>query len=219
MAGLKTHHFIAYLAAGALALIVGLWAGRLAEHNPPQPTVELQGGTPLGHMHRAIPEFTLTDHDGQPFDRSRLTGHWTLMFFGYTHCPDICPMTLAVLAATMQELGKLPAAERPAELQVVFVSVDPERDSPEQLKTYTHYFNPNFLGVTGPEAQINALTGALGILHAKVPDPNNPGGYLVDHSASILVVNPRAELEAVLGAPHSAPVIAADLSTLYTHYE
>lgn len=219
MAGLKTHHLIAYLAAGVLALIVGLWAGRIAEHSPPGPKVELQGGTALGHVHRAIPQIALTDQDGQPFDRARLEGRWSLLFFGYTHCPDICPMTLAVLAGTMQELDKLPAAERPADLQVVFVSVDPERDTPEQLKTYTQYFNPGFLGVTGTDEQLNALTSALGILHAKVADPNNPTSYLVDHSASILVVNPRAELEAVLSAPHSAPVIAADLRTLYTHYE
>lgn len=220
MASLKTQHVIVYLVVAVVAVLVGLWAGSLTnDGSPPSAGVELKGGTALGYMHRAIPDVTLEDHNGATFDRSRLQDHWTLMFFGYTHCPDICPMALATLTATMPEIDKaLPRESRQYPIQVVFVSVDPERDTPEQLKTYTTYFHPEFLGVTGPEQELATLTDALGILHVKVADPNNDQNYLIDHSASILVVNPAAELSAILSTPHSPPVIAADLATLVEHY-
>lgn len=219
MTGLKTPRLLIYLAAAALAVGLGLWVGHITDNTDKPLELQLQGGTALGHLHRRLPGFELIDGRERPFTRESLEGQWTLMFFGYTHCPDICPMTLAVLAGAWPELAKLPAETDGRPVRVVFVSVDPQRDDPGKLSTYTGYFNPEFIGVTGPETQIRQLTDALGILYAKVPDPNNPDNYLVDHSASILVINPRAELEAVLSAPHSAPVIAADLRRLITRYD
>lgn len=220
MAALKTHHIAAYVLAGILALVLGLWAGGLRENGDGEPRgIALQGGTAMGHLHRSIPEFTLADAAGRPFTRERLLGRWSFMFFGYTHCPDICPMTMAILANTAKAIDENAADGSAAPYQVIFVSVDPERDEPEQLNAYVSYFNPDFVGVTGDRSAIESLTSELGILHVRVPDPNNAGNYLVDHSASILLVNPAGELEAILSAPHSAEVMASDFRTLLQQYD
>ena len=219
MASLKTHHLIAYTAAAALALILGLWAGGITDNGQlPAPGLELEGGTSLAPDQRPLPRFELSDHNGSAFDNARLSGHWSLLFFGYTHCPDICPTTLVTMANAAKQIDALPGAAGKAQYQMIFVSVDPERDNLEHLKTYVTHFDPDFLGVTGPDDKIKTLTGPLGILHVKVPDPRDPENYLVDHNASILVVNPRGEWEAVLRAPHDAGTIARDFEAIVTHY-
>ena len=143
----------------------------------------------------ALPE--LVKHDGQPFTNDDLKGHWTLVFFGYTRCPDICPMTMNVLA----EAKKKATAEFP---QVVFVSVDPQRDTVEMLGDYVRYFDPEFTGVTGEENMIQALTLQTSVLYMKVPGSSGKeDDYLVDHSSSIILINPKGQLAAFLAAPHT----------------
>src|SRR5437868_1141102 len=88
---------------------------------------------------RPLPEFALTDHNGASFDQARLKQHWSLLFFGFTHCPDVCPTTLGMLAQTEKLLADLPAAQRP---QIVLISVDPQRDTPQQLAAYVRFFSP-----------------------------------------------------------------------------
>jgi len=153
----------------------------------------------------AVPEVQLTRDDGTPFKLAALRGKWTLMFFGFTHCPDICPTTLATLAEVHSVLKKSsPYAEQG---QVVFVSVDPERDAPAQLAQYVHYFHHDFIGVTGPEAQLKPLTGTLGVLFMKVAE----GGadYSVDHSAGVFFIDPAGRLVSVMTPPHTADGIIA----------
>jgi protein SCO1/2 len=214
MSGLKHTHLFAYLSAGALALALGFWAGGMGERGSERAAIELESGTAMGHAHRPVPSFELADHRGRPFGREQLQGRWSFMFFGYTHCPDICPMTMAVLAQATQEIV---SRDPDADHQVVFVSVDPQRDEGEQLARYVTYFNPEFVGVTGPKDQIDALTLPLGIVYAQVDNPNG-GDYLVDHSGSILLINPRGEVEALLRAPHTPETIATDFGTLLDHY-
>jgi protein SCO1/2 len=156
---------------------------------------------------RALADFSLTDHRGNIFDRNSLQGDWTLMFFGYTHCPDICPTTLQTLAQARRIAG---ADHAP---RIVFVSVDPERDSAEKLATYIAYFDPSLIGVSGERARLDTFTRDLGILHMK-GEPKADGGYLVDHSASIFLFNPKGELRALFSAPHDAARLADDLKTL-----
>ncbi|RME33123.1 MAG: SCO family protein [Gammaproteobacteria bacterium] len=151
---------------------------------------------------KEVAPFRLTDSAGEVFDQDRLRGHWSLLFFGYTHCPDVCPSTLATLARTTKLLegdGELP--------QVVFVSVDPQRDEPQRLGEYVRYFDPRFLAVTAPEAPLLSLTRQLGVLSLKVEDPQG-GDYLVDHSASIFLIDPRLRVVAVLSPPHEAGELA-----------
>lgn len=155
---------------------------------------------------RPLPDFSLTDHHGAAFGPARLAGHWTFLFFGFTHCPDVCPTTLQTLARARAALADLPAAQRPA---VVMVSVDPGRDTPEQLAGYVPYFDPEFLGVTGPEDALAPLTGSLGVAYGYTPAADGEG-YIVDHTAAIFLVDPSGRLAAVFGTPHDAATIADD---------
>ena len=138
-----------------------------------------------------------------------MRGRWSLLFFGYTHCPDACPATLAELAQVSLALNDLPAAERP---QVWLLSVDPKRDTVAALHEYVRFFNPQFRALTGTPAAVEALTMELGI--AVVYKNQAAEDYAVDHSAAILLVNPAAELSAVFPAPHQVRVIAADYRSI-----
>ena len=152
-----------------------------------------------------VPAVNLTRDDGSPFKLADLRGKWTLMFFGFTHCPDVCPTTLDLLAQVHTILKKSPPYD--AQGQVVFVSVDPERDQPAQLAQYVHYFHSDFIGVTGREAELKSLTRTLGVLFMKVAE----GGpdYTVDHSAGVFYIDPAGRLVSVLTPPHTADSVIA----------
>jgi protein SCO1/2 len=154
---------------------------------------------------RALPPLDLTAQDGQRWPPDFFSGHWTLVFFGFTQCPDICPTTLAVLAQVRRQLSDLPAAEQP---RVLLVSVDPERDTPDLLAAYVRFFDPAFNGATGSLESIAATAAAFGVPYAKVTTPD--GGYTMDHGSGIFVVGPSGGIVAYLSAPHDAGVIARD---------
>jgi protein SCO1/2 len=150
---------------------------------------------------RGIADFSLLDQHGKAFDRNALQGNWTMMFFGYAHCPDVCPTTLQTLVQVKRRLGDAWAP------RIVFVSVDPERDTPDKLAAYLGYFDPAIIGLVGERAKLEAFTRDLGIMHMK-GETRPDGGYLVDHTASVLLLDPRAELRALFSAPHDAARIA-----------
>jgi protein SCO1 len=189
-------------------VVAGILAGIGAAHflkreqaAPPAPERAL-----LFQETRPLPEFSLVDQTGRGFVPERLRGHWTLLFFGFVNCPDVCPTTLATLATVRRELADLPAAEIPA---VTLVSVDPGRDTPEQLARYVAHFDASFTGVTGTPEAIAELTQALGV--AVIIGPAQPdGSYTVDHSAAIFLVGPEGRVAALFGAPHEAAGIARD---------
>ncbi len=187
-------------ASGAFAL--GLGTSYLWQQGSQAPALER--ATLLEASAKALPSFSLIDQEGAPFSNDRLKRRWTLMFFGYTHCPDICPLTLNELKGMYVRLAGTPY---PQDTQVVFVSVDPQRDSPQQLKRYVQYFDAHFLGVTGSEPELLKLTRALGIYYAA----NGSGkDYLVDHSAAIVLIDDRGQNRALFSAPHEAAVLARD---------
>ncbi len=185
-------------------IVAGVVAGRFLARDASAPVV-LERGT-LFQESRALPEFSLVDQAGRSFDRERLRGHWTFLFFGFVNCPDICPTTLATLAGARQMLADLPAGERP---EVAFVSVDPGRDTPEALARYVAHFDPTFTGATGEPAEISGLTEALGVAVIIGPAAED-GSYSVDHTAAIFLVNPEARVAALFGTPHEATTIAGD---------
>lgn len=147
---------------------------------------------------RSLGSFSAVDQDGREFGEDRLMGQWSFLFFGYSHCPDICPVTLSVLKQFYEGIEQSGEAEN---VQVIFVSVDPERDTPERLREYVHYFNPDFIGVSGSTEQIADLAGKAGIVYMR-GEQTSSGNYLVDHTASILLVDPRGRLVSIYSAPH-----------------
>ncbi len=210
------------------AIAAGLWFGATTFRGLSRPMpVTLEEGTLLPQP-RPLADFALTDQDGRPFSLANLRGGWTFLAIGYTHCPDICPMTLATFDAIDRQIaqsgtqsGAQSGAGRRVEARprFLFVSVDPGRDTPERLAQYVRYFNPGFLGATGEEAQLRALTAQLGLLYVRVEGQDTAMGYLMDHSASILLVDPRGRLTAIFSAPHDAAGMASDFLTIAANHQ
>jgi protein SCO1/2 len=153
----------------------------------------------------ALPAVELVDDSNRPFGLESLRGAYSLMFFGFTHCPDVCPLTLQVLAQARAELNASRPESTPA---VVFVSVDPHRDTPDRIRDYLSNFDPEMIGVTASDPALEPLLEALGVSVQK----HEHGGenYNVVHNSTIYFLSPEAELIAVSSAPHDAPTIAAD---------
>lgn len=159
---------------------------------------------------RVVSDFSLIDHHSQAFTLADLRGKWSLIFFGFTHCPDVCPGTLYDLHQIRQNMQQTLPAETSLP-QFLFISVDPERDTPAKLEQYLSFFDPSFVGVTGDHAQLLPLTRQLGIAYRiGTPDPAT-AQYDVAHSASILLTDPQGRLYGVLPAPHDVAKISADL--------
>jgi len=135
--------------------------------------------------------FTLVGSDGEPFPSSRLAGKPYAVFFGFTHCPDVCPTTLARLVRLRDELGKGDDA-----FNILFVSVDPERDGPEQVATYEDAFGGAVIALTGSPAQIDDVKTRYGIFSRKAPDGS--GGYSVDHTSTVLLFDRDGDFVATL---------------------
>lgn len=193
----------------ALAAGVGLYGGQ--RFFAPAALPQMQNSL-LYPQFKQIPEFRLTADDGRAFTQADLLGRWSLVFIGFTHCPDICPTTLADLAKARQAMGDLPEVERP---QIVFVSVDPERDSPKLAGDYARYFDESARGVTGEHDALQPFTRSLGMVYMQ--SPQEGGGYAVDHSASVAIVNPEGLQVGLVRPPLDSAKIATDLRALAAH--
>ncbi len=159
---------------------------------------------------RVINAFELTADDGDLFTKTNLRGSWTLMFFGFTHCGYVCPTTLDALNKMVVSLrGKLPKRLIP---KIVMVSVDPDRDSVDAMHKYVKSFNPNFVGVRGTLAELRQLTQQLNVVFTKVKSTN--GGYMINHSNEIMVLDPNGNLRAFLSYPHKGPTMAKDYEAM-----
>lgn len=139
---------------------------------------------------RALSPFVLTDHTGAQMTNESLQNQWTLAFVGYTFCPDICPVTLAEINKVYAQLDELKSL---TPLKIWFLSVDPKRDTTERLNEYINYFNPNFVASTGPHTELFPLVRSMGMMYSTSESTDNPN-YLVDHSASIVVINPLGQV-------------------------
>ncbi len=145
---------------------------------------------------RMIDDFALSNHHAEPFSLEDLQGHWTMIFFGFTYCPDICPTTMALLNTFYNEQQSGPFGK---DLQIIMVSVDPARDTPDKLEPYVTYFNPEFTGVTGDFIVTHKLATQLAIPFAKVPGGGED--YLIEHSANIALINPQGHYVGFFKAP------------------
>lgn len=206
---------MAFALLAVVVLVAGVWLGnRFFGPGQGGPGFEAPPATLLPEP-RALVDFSLTDHRAQPFNRERLIGHWTLAFFGYTHCPDVCPNTMAVLNLVTRQLAGSPGGME--QVQVVFISVDPERDTLEQLASYVPYFNEDFIGATGSPEELLALARQVGVLYMRTPG-NTPENYLVDHSASIMLLDPQGRWHAIFPAPHDPAAVAGAFAKIREHY-
>ena len=193
------------LAAAAVAgALAGVAAGFvLTRTEPAMPALER---ATLFEASRPLPAIALQDQSERAFDRGRMRGHWTLLFFGFTNCPDVCPTTLATLAEARRQLADLPPGEIP---DVVLATVDPARDTPATLARYVAHFDPSFTGITGSPESIEAFTRDLGVA-VMIGEPAADGSYTVDHSAAVFLIDPAAEFTALFSTPHEAATIARD---------
>ncbi len=188
-----------------IALVLGV----LMFLSLPQPRLPDIGGFIL-QPPKSLPEFQLISDEGQPLGPNDLYGRWQFLFFGYTFCPDICPLTLL----DFSKVQNLLAEQGFNEIGYRFISVDPLRDTPERLKEYVRYSNPIFRGATGTPEEINRLTRAVGAVYTiHEPEPGKDF-YLVDHSATVMILNPRGELAAVFSPPHDPETVAQEFIAL-----
>jgi len=166
----------------------------------------------------AIPilPFTLTDQSGQPFTEKRLKGKWSFIFFGYTHCPDICPTTLSTLKQINSALQEQPQAA--TDIQVIFVSVDPQRDKPEMLEKYMAFFNPKFTAVTGYADPLLNFSRQFGAAYIKEPT-DTANNYLISHTSSIFLVDPKIRIVASFSPPHDAQRITAQYLKIHDLFQ
>ncbi len=192
---------LAWTTLGVVVLAGVLGAALLLRRPPALP--ELDGG--LAEEAHALPGFSLAGSRGPVTERD-LHGRWHWLFFGYTHCPDACPTTLAALSEVSQRLGQA-GAEAP---QVVFISVDPARDSPALVDAYLGALSPGALGAVGDDAALAPLTGYLGVFHRANPPAGKEGDYTVDHTATVFLVDGEGRLRASFPPPQQPATLATD---------
>lgn len=210
-AGIKRTLLIWILAL--IALILGLFVANLMSPLTTSTSLSREELLEIGYFafpaERQIASFELLDHHSQPINNSSLIGGWSLLFFGFTFCPDVCPTTLAVLSKAHRSLQ---SSER-NQVSIMMVSVDPERDTPERLAAYVTAFDQDFVGVTGDVEQIAAFASSVHVAFGKVPGPDAVT-YSVNHSSHIVVINPAGNYAGFLKAPHSPENVIKVLNSL-----
>ncbi len=201
---------------GAIVGLGGLSAGYVVSRlaSAPAPYTPETPGLLWPNPKRLGP-FELEATDGGTVDLTRLQGRWSFLFFGFTFCPDVCPATLMTMATVMKQIQ---ASDPANDVQTLFVSVDPQRDTTERMRSYVEFFDPRFVGARAPLERLEALTRQLGILHFR-GEPDESGNYEVDHSASILLVDPQARLVGIFGTPHVPETIASQYHAIRTFVE
>ena len=198
-----------FVLVAIVALVLGLTVNKvLTSKGQGDPTVLLDAGIVLLPQSRSLPELSLTNQDGQTVAVDQLKDQWSLLFFGYTFCTDICPATLAQLRELQ---GQLPP-ETLAKLRIVLVTVDPNRDTPEQLKKYLDYFDAGFIGLTGEQATLQKLANGVSIPY--IPADTSKENYTVDHSGNLVIIGPDGKQRGFIRAPINNSKLAAQLPGL-----
>jgi len=195
MSSIRARWFV--IAAAVCAGVGGFWLAQQLDRGSPR----LASGTWLPQA-KPVADFRLLDISGQPFGRRQLAGAPTLVFFGFTRCPDVCPATLYKLAQ-IKKRAAIPG------LRVLFISVDPARDTPTALALYVHAFDPQFQGLTGDSQTLARLAANFGVMVNRVELPG--GDYTMDHSAVVFLLNAAGNIAAVFTPPFDVAAFSADL--------
>ena len=192
-------------AVALAAMLAGVWLADIYREHDSRAVLLPDQVITLFPEPKPLTAFALTDHKNRVFDLASLKGKWSFLFFGFTHCPDVCPTTLAVLARARDNIARNSVGAE--DIQFVFISVDPNRDTASKLRQYVDYFDSTFLGVTGNDAQIGNLAAQLGAAYQVAITPGMEN-YPVYHSAAVFLLDPRARYHAVFTPPHDAEAIS-----------
>lgn len=190
-----------------VAVVIALQVYKVTRTAPLDTEALREEGVILFEQPRKISEFELVDHNEQAFTPASLEDQWTLIFFGFTHCPDICPMTMVDLTRVMEALP----SELEERTQVLMVTLDPARDEPEVLAEYVPHFHPDFVGITGEFLTIRRLANEFNVAFSKVTQGDD---YTVDHGGHIALVNPRGDYHAFFRPPFNPEVMAKHYGTI-----
>ncbi|MEK6748651.1 MAG: SCO family protein [Pseudomonadota bacterium] len=161
----------------------------------------------------ALPAFQLTDGNNRAYTNEQLKNHWTLIYFGYTHCPDICPTTLQTLAKVTAQLSDTQRNDT----QVLFISLDPKRDSSAIIKDYVAHFDASFTAASAPATALHVLTEPLGVIYEFEGDTNKPD-YTLNHYGAVFIMDPQARLRAYILPPHEAPRVLEAYTKIRVYY-
>jgi protein SCO1/2 len=207
----RTHKTVFVLFA-VVALILGLTVNKvLNDRKLSFSPAQIDAGIILLPQSRPIPALQMTDQEGQPVALDQLKGKWSLVFFGYTFCPDICPTTLAQIRQVKAELPKATVAR----MQVILVSVDPQRDTPAQLKQYLGYFDKDFRGFNGTETVLAEFAKAVSMPYI-APDTSKPN-YTVNHSGNLALLGPDGTQRGFIRAPFNTQKLVDQLPGVIAH--
>lgn len=187
-----------------VGLVVGMFVYSVTRTPVLSPEELAKRGVVLLPKPRDLAPFTLDRADGQPFSNADLKGQWSFLFFGFTNCPDICPVTLSEMAQAQRALVQA-EPELATQFRGVMVSVDPERDTPETLKNYVNAFAADFIGVRGEREALAAFATDVNVAFAKMPADD--GGYQMDHTGNIVIINPMGHYHGFIKLPHEADII------------
>jgi protein SCO1/2 len=197
----RSIRIVAIILALAAAAGGGWWATRIFTQREPAPTL-LQGTAIVPA--RALGALDLVDQRGQRFANDRFHGRWSVIYFGFTTCPMICPAAMAELKDFARRVQKLPPAARP---QVILITIDPTHDTPQVMGRYVEAFDPAFLGLTGSSAAIDSAAKEFSVARSTASGQ-------IDHSTTLYVVDPRGSISAVFTPPHTAAALAEDYRRL-----
>jgi protein SCO1 len=203
-----------------LATAIAVWYGLnpAEEHIPVSTSLPALATATVFQSPQPLAIFRLTDSNQHAFNQNDLSGRWTLLYFGYGQCPEVCPRSLAIASDLWRKLPKTLTQEK---LKFVFVSLDPKTDTPDYLRTFLNRFNPNFIGLTGDETEISRLAKSCRVYSFE--DPNTPNAdthsgtrsqKIIDHTAAFMLINPEGRLHALFSPPHSSEEIALDLQKI-----
>lgn len=195
-----------------VALVVAAIVLKFVNAKPDLKQMLANQNTLMFETPRLLPEVALTNHDGSSFSIEQFKGQWSLVNFGYTYCPDICPTNMADMNIAYKQLAAEGLAEQ---FKFWMVTVDPQRDTPEQLALYVPYFNEDFIGLTGAADQIATLATQMSAVYYQ---EGTGEGYTVAHSDNYAIVDPNGHFVAMIRPPHKPDAIAAALKAMQQYY-
>ena len=196
---------------GIVLLIVLIYGLAINAPNFIHKSIDLETGKMLTKP-MELTSFNLINHQGKQFQFKDLENQWSLIFFGYTQCPDVCPSTVFKLNQIYdlldqdQRISKLP--------QVIFISIDPERDNPETLSEYLAFFNPRFIGITGDQSEIKKITSTMSVYYEKIEQNEDSNSYIMNHTASIFLTNDEGKLVASFRPTSTPQELTSDIKKI-----